>query len=160
LKPSIQRLRAEIASDRKAWLDRVDELHGLDLARAELAVLAQAAVALHHGYGAVESILERVARSIEGSLPTGRDWHVALLENMALDIESVRPRVLSDESLRGLRTLLAFRHFFRHAYAIALDAARLQALVVDMLALKGPLEHDLAALDAYLGRVATDADGE
>jgi hypothetical protein len=116
-------------------------------------------VALHHGYGAIESVLERVARSIEGSLPVGRDWHVALLENMSLDIEGIRPRVISDESLRLLRGLLAFRHFFRHAYAVSLEGPRLEALRADMLALRAPLERDLDALDAHLARVASESAG-
>lgn len=47
---------------------------------------------------------------------------------MALDIEAVRPRVLSNDSLRGLRRLLAFRHFFRHAYAVSLEAPKLEIL--------------------------------
>jgi hypothetical protein len=156
VKAAIQRLRAEIESDRRAWLARVEELRPLDLGRADPGSLARAAVAIHHGYGAIESALERVARLIEGSLPTGRDWHVALLENMSLDIEGVRPRVLSDESLQLLRNLLAFRHFFRHAYAVSLQAPRLDALRADMLALHAPLERDLDALDQHLARVAAE----
>jgi len=156
MKGSVQRLRAEIRSDRNAWTQRIDELAQLDLSQPEAGALARAAVALHHGYGAVESALERVARALEGSLPTGRDWHVALLESMALDIDGVRPRVLSDESLRRLRSLLAFRHFFRHAYTAVLEAPRLDALREDMLALRGSLQQDLDALDAFLARVASD----
>jgi hypothetical protein len=158
LKPAIQRLRAEIRSDRNTWSARVEELRRLDLTRGEPGALAQAAVALHHGYGAVESALERVARSLEGSLPTGRDWHVALLENMSLDIEGVRPRVLSDESLRLLRSLLAFRHFFRHAYAVSLEAPPLAALRADVLASRALLEEDFDVLDAHLARVASESD--
>jgi hypothetical protein len=104
----------------------VEELRQLELSRSDPGALAQAAVALHHGYGAIESALERVARSIEGSLPTGRDWH------------------------------LAFRHFFRHAYAVSLEAPRLDALRSDMLALRALLERDLDALDEHLARVATE----
>jgi hypothetical protein len=156
LKASVQRLRAEIRSDQSAWSARVEELHQLDLSRGDAGALARAAVALHHGYGAIESALERVARSIEGSLPTGRDWLVALLENMSLEIEGVRPRLLSEESLRLLRGLLAFRHFFRHAYAVSLEAPRLDALRADMLALRAPLERDLDAFDEHLARVASE----
>lgn len=154
MKAAVQRLRAEVRSDRNAWSSRLEELRLLDLTSNSPGELARAAVALHHGFGAIESALERVARLLEGSLPVGRDWHVALLENMALDIEGVRPRVLSDESLRLLRGLLAFRHFFRHAYAVSLEAPRLEALRTDMLALRLPLERDLDALDVYLTRVA------
>jgi hypothetical protein len=157
LKAVIQRLRAEIRSDRNAWSARVEELRRLDLTRGDPGALAQAAVALHHGYGAIESALERVARSLEGSLPTGRDWHVALLENMSLDIEGVRPRILSDESLRLLRGLLAFRHFFRHAYAVSLEAPRLEVLRADILTSRSSLEKDFDLLDAHLARAASES---
>lgn len=159
MNPTVQRLRAEVESDRKAWRARVEEVRGLDLCKADAAILARAAVALHHGYGAIESALGRVARLIEGSVPSGRDWHVALLEAVALDIEGVRPRVLSDDSLRGLRSLLAFRHFFRQAYAVDLEAPRLDALRGEMLALHAPLERDLDALDAHLALVASEPAG-
>jgi hypothetical protein len=158
MKAVVQRLRAEIRSDRGAWSGRVDELEQLDLGQADPGSLAQAAVALHHGYGAIESALERVARSMEGSLPTGRDWHVALLESMALEIEGVRPRIISDGSLRLLRGLLAFRHFFRHAYAVTLEAPRLVALRADMLTLRPLLERDLDAFDEHLARAAHQPD--
>jgi hypothetical protein len=157
LKAVIQRLRAEIRSDRNTWSARVEELRRLDLTRGEPGALAQAAVALHHGYGAIESALERVARSLEGSLPAGRDWHVALLENMSLDIEGVRPRILSDESLRLLRRLLAFRHFFRHAYAVSLEAPRLEMLRADILTSWSSLEKDFDVLDAHLARAASES---
>jgi hypothetical protein len=150
----LQRLRAEIQSDRASLTARVEEVRGLDLAAPTPAVLAQTAVAIHHGYGAIESLLARVARVLEDSLPAGADWHVALLESMALDIEGVRPRVLSPESLRLLRSLLAFRHFFRHAYSVALDGKRLGELRSDFIALKPVLDVDLDRLDRYLGETA------
>jgi hypothetical protein len=121
------------------------------------ATLAQAAVALHHAYGAVESALERVARTLEGGVPLGADSHVALLEAMALEIEGVRPAVLSQQSLLLLRRLLGFRHFFRHAYAVGLDAARLASLREDALALGPGLALDLDRLDAHLAAVANAA---
>jgi hypothetical protein len=152
---AVQRLRAEIASDRRAYLARAEELRALELrAGTSPPVLAQAAVALHHAYCAVEAILDRVARMLEGSLPGGADWYVALLETMSLDIEGVRPAVLSQSSLPLLRRLLSFRHFFRHAYSTALDAERLSALRQDALDLGPMLEKDLARLDDYLAAVA------
>ncbi len=107
------------------------------------------------GYGAIESALERIARTIEGSVPAGRDWNVALLEGMALEIEGVRPPVLSPTSLALLRRLLAFRHFFRHAYAATLDLRRLADLRLDMLVAPAPLEEDLTRIDQHLAQVAT-----
>ena len=156
---ALQRLRAEIKSDYASFTARANELRGINLAAATPATAAQAAVALHHGYGAVESSLVRLSRYVEGALPAGPDWHVELLESMALELDGVRPRVLCDETLRILRTLLAFRHFFRHAYAVTLDARRLDALKTDMLALEPLLEADLERLDRFLVTLVNANDG-
>jgi hypothetical protein len=156
MKVRLQRLRAEIGSDRAAFEARLAELHRLELASetAAEADLAQAALALHHAYGAVESLLERVSRTIEGSLPEGADWHQALLDSMALEIEDVRPRVLGDQSVGLLRRLLAFRHFLRHAYAVKLDRDRLVGLRDDALALQPHLTADIDQLDSFLSQLA------
>lgn len=160
MKARIQRLRAEVKSDRRAFEARVRELRDLDLdaARSSEADLAQAALALHHGYSAVEALLDRLSRTIEGSLPEGPDWHQALLDAMALEIEDVRPRVLADESVGLLRRLLGFRHFLRHAYAVPLDREQLVRLRGDALALAPLLAADLDALDAFLQRLAERAE--
>ena len=71
MKALLQRLRAEIRSDRASFADRVGEVQGLDLGAPTPAVLAQAAVAIHHGYGAIESLLGPVARVLENGLPLG-----------------------------------------------------------------------------------------
>lgn len=115
MRPAVQRARAEVTSDFETFAARVDELAALPRLSADPAPLAQAAVALHHAYGAVESALIRVARLLEGEAPTGPDWHQTLIAAMALEIEGVRPPVLSPDTLAGLRRLLSFRHFFRHA---------------------------------------------
>ena len=151
---ALQRLRAEVAADRKALEERLNELADLDVETGSPAVMAQTAVALHHAFGAVEAALARVARLLEGSVPEGADSHLALLETMGLEIPEVRPAVLSQASLVLLRRLLGFRHFFRHAYAVSFDATQLEALRQDALSLRGPLAHDLERLDAFLKAAA------
>lgn len=155
----IHRLRAEVASDRQAFEARVGELAALELGDATPAVLAQAAVALHHAYGAIEAALARVARVLEGSVPTGLDWHQQLLHTMTLEIPSVRPAVLASGTADRLRRLPAFRHFFRHAYAVRWDSAQLARLREDALALAGPLAGDLDALDGFLAGLALAVPG-
>lgn len=83
------------------------------------------AVALHAYYCAVESALTRVARTIEGNLPSGSDWHRDLLRSMSLDLSDVRPAIISPETQASLARLLSFRHFFRHAYSVDFDADQL-----------------------------------
>jgi hypothetical protein len=148
--PRLLRLRAEIASDLAAFDARISELRSIDLDLPTPATMAQAAVALHHAYGAIESALTRVARTLDGGLPEGADWHQALLDTMALHIAGLRPAVLSAESVAHARVLLAFRHFFRHAYAATWEAARLNALRVHATAIEAPLHADFARLDKLL----------
>jgi hypothetical protein len=148
--PRLLRLRAEIASDLAAFDARISELRSIDLDLPTPATMAQAAVALHHAYGAIESALTRVARTLDGGLPEGADWHQALLDTMALHIAGLRPAVLSAESVAHARVLLAGRHIFRPAYAATWDAARLNALRVHATAIEAPLHADFARLDKLL----------
>ncbi len=62
--PRIQRVRAEVASDLATYSSLVDELAGPPfLDGGPRSTLAQAAVALHHAYGAIESALARIWRN-------------------------------------------------------------------------------------------------
>jgi hypothetical protein len=56
---ALQRLRAEVRFDRDAFARRIEELSSLNLAPEPVteAQRAQAAVALHHAYGAIEGIM-------------------------------------------------------------------------------------------------------
>lgn len=151
----IQRLRAEIAFDRAAFEQRLAELAGLSLdARSAPGTTAQAAVALHHAYCAVESILVRVVRQLEGAIPEGADWHQSLLHSAALELPGVRPVILSRQTVDALRPLLGFRHFFRHGYAVALDPLRLADLSREAQALAPRLLDELGQLDDLLQQVA------
>ncbi len=151
----VQRLRAEVASDLAAFGDLVGQMKGLRLDPAgPTGDLAEAALALHHAYTAAEAMFERIARTLEGSLPEGADWHQALLDGMALDIQGVRPAVISRDTVDLLRELLGFRHFLRHGYRTKLDAVRLAALRATAALVQVRLDAELKAFDRYLARVA------
>jgi hypothetical protein len=152
---AVQRLRAEVQADLRAFDARAQELASLDLSPSTPDVLAHAAVALHHAFGAVEAALSRTERFLAGALPEGPDFHRALLEASALEIPEVRPAMVSQESLARLRRLLGFRHFFRHAYAVSFDAKQLEALRGDVAALREPLRRDFDRLDAFLKTLAS-----
>jgi uncharacterized protein YutE (UPF0331/DUF86 family) len=93
---------------------------------ASEATLALAAVRLHRYYTAVEALLERVARLFDESIPEGPTSHRDLLQQMAADLPPLRPALLDRDLGRGLHSLLGFRHFFRHAYDVALDVRELR----------------------------------
>jgi hypothetical protein len=154
MSPRIQRLRAEITSDLRIFQSKVEELQELpDLSGAGRATLAQAAVALHHAYGAIESALSRIARAVDDGLPEGPEWHQSLLHVMCLAVESVRPAVLSQETGVLLQRLLGFRHFFRHAYALDWDGARMNDLRACAISALPLVADDLARFDKFLAEV-------
>lgn len=156
----LERLRAEIGADRAAISEWLDQVEALSLDReTDPATLALAAWALHHAYSAIEAILERTMRTVEGGLPEGPDHHRALLETARLDIEGVRPRLLSAEVVRELHELRAFRHFVRHAYTVKLDGARLGELQAHAARLRPRLDRELEALDEWLRDVSASLDG-
>ncbi len=159
MKPAIERLRAEVQSDRVAVARWLDELADLELdSDSDRGTLAQAAWCLHHAYSGIEAILERTMRTIEGSLPEGPDFHKELLDASALAIGGIRKPLLSERTVVALHDLRGFRHFVRHAYAVKLEPDRLADLQRRTAALRGDLDDDLDALDDWLQELASAVD--
>lgn len=89
---------------------------------------------LHSLYSAFENIFRNIASAFENELRDRVSWHRELLQRMKLDLTPIRPAVIDEDAYIKLDELLRFRHFFRTAYGVPLDAARLS------LALRGALE--------------------
>lgn len=153
-KAAVLRLRAEIESDLAAFDARAREVRSIDLDEPNAGDLARATLALHHGYSAVESILERIARHIEGSIPDGADWHKALLDASTLEVPTVRPALLARETVRDLHDLRTFRHFLRHAYAVELDATEFRRHTQTAERLLVTVVRDVQRALAWLAEVA------
>lgn len=155
-------LVAEIRADRRALEQQAAVLvEALTSApwRDGSPTLAVVAVALHHFYSAAESIFERIGRAFEGVPERSDRWHRDLLERMQIDLEGIRPAVLRGETTAALLPVLGFRHFFRHAYAVAFDPARLQTVANDALRAHELLGADLDALERALGAQRDDEGG-
>lgn len=119
---------------------------------ARAAVLA---VALHAYYGAAEALFLRVVRTLDGSIPEGPDWHRDLLARVSRPFGGLRPRLIGPESSAALRRLLAFRHFFRHAYAAELDLDLLLGQARSVLQQHHPL---MGELDLFVEHLRATAD--
>jgi len=156
----IRRLLAEVAADRRALADRTAEVRRFSapVPAPPPERPAALALALDRAYTVLESIFERVARTLEGGAPVGGDWHRALLQNAALDIEHVRPPILGGSSLAAADELRRFRHFLRHAYAASLDAERIARVAASWLSAFAAVEADLDAFSDFLRRMAESLD--
>jgi hypothetical protein len=85
-------------------------------------------------YSGIEKALTRVARDIDGHVPSGADWHATLLRRLTLEVPDRRPAMLSAETYRLLDGLRAFRHRVRHSYTQDLNPP----LVLDQAASVSP----------------------
>jgi len=84
---------------------------------------------LHDYYNGLERIFRAIAKSIDGQVPKGEDWHSELLENMALDLKDIRPAVISDALKESLHELRGFRHVFRSHYGFELNKLKVMNLL-------------------------------
>jgi hypothetical protein len=150
----IARLRGELREDRVQLARCLEDAR---LANARMAttpddpaVLALAAVALHGWYTGFETMLERVARQLDGDVPEGARWHRELITQLAVEVPGVRPAVLSAAVVGPLAELLSFRHFFRHAYGVVLDGALLGARLATLLSVAPEVSRSFDGFDAFL----------
>lgn len=64
--------------------------------------LDSVALNLHGFYSGIERIFERLAETLDGSLPKGENWHQVLLIQMSKEVIGIRPVVISQQTLKRL----------------------------------------------------------
>lgn len=111
---------------------------------------------LHNLYNAFENIFLNIATAFENSMDDVQRWHTQLLERMRLDVMPLRPHVIDDKAYDALDELRRFRHVFRHAYGLQLDAARLQLVVNKALVLKSIYADQLERFITFLEQLAAE----
>lgn len=91
---------------------------------------------LHNLYGAYEDLFKMVAKFFDNQIEDSSRYHIEISKRMMIDIEGVRPSLISHEAYIYLDELRGFRHMFRHAYAYELDPDRIKMLSEKSLELK------------------------
>ena len=97
---------------------------------------------IHNLYSAFEQLFETVVRFFENRLEEER-YHVDLLRRMRLEIDGIRPALVSGEAFDLLDQLRRFRHFFRHAYTAELNPQMLEDHLIDAERLRQIHRRDL-----------------
>lgn len=92
--------------------------------------LDSVALNLHGFYSGLERIFERLAETIDGSLPKGENWHQALLVQMSNEVTGIRPAVISQQTVKRLDEYRGFRHVVRNVYTFRFNEAKLEKLVL------------------------------
>ncbi len=114
---------------------------------------------LHNCYGAMESALERLVTSVDGSLPTGRSYHAEPIRRAAAPVPGVRPAMISSRLAADLQRLRQFRHTFRNAYG-GYDYARAAENVPIATRAAEEFEAEVSAFAAAIGLIETPALGQ
>ncbi|MCS7279940.1 MAG: hypothetical protein NZ530_07810 [Thermodesulfobacteriaceae bacterium] len=91
---------------------------------------------LHNLYNAYEELFKIVAEFFENQIEERTKYYTVLLKRMLLNLEGIRPALISKESFKILDELRAFRHLFRHAYSYELDSERVLKLAQKVYHLK------------------------
>ena len=146
-------MRAELLLDRQALArhrQEATEALGRWSSGPERAYLVYGAAAVHAWYTGVEASIERVARTLDLTVPRGESWHRELLSQAGAEVPGVRPPIIPREHRADLLSLLAFRHFFRHGYGAELDPVRVRAELERLLRLSPAVEGALDEFDRFL----------
>lgn len=144
-------LRGAIRSDLDAITHMYDELDRHPLtptsSNDDLIIIAYH---LHNLYNAFENAFVAIASTFENSIDELGRWHAQLLERMRLDVSPLRPAVINAATYDALDELRRFRHLFRHAYALELDAERLQLVLRKAMKLREQYVSQFEQFDRFL----------
>ena len=111
---------------------------------------------LHNLFCAYEDLFKIVSAFWENSIINDGAFHRTLIRRMLLNIEGVRPALLSEKSFQHLDELRGFRHAFRHAYSYGLDGERVVYLLKKVMKEKTGV---LGELNVFREKVASLLDG-
>jgi hypothetical protein len=148
------RLAAEMADDRAALETLADGIARLLAPAADPKDDWMRALALsfqlERHYTAIEALITRALRQVDGDVPSGLSSHLEILRAASVALDGGRPAILSPEALVELRELLKFRHLARHGYEVEPDLVKLSELGARVAGLRAPLAASLDALDRWL----------
>ena len=118
------------------------------------------AVNLQHFYTSLETIFKRIIKEIEGNVPQGKSRHQELLEQISIEIENVRPALISKNIKQELDELRRFRHIVRHGYEYELDWQQIKPLIKSLDKIETQLEKDIKEFNTFLLTMADEIESD
>jgi len=117
---------ARIEAEYEAIEKTLSSLPNKPLSELSELELAGVAAFLHNFYNGIENIFKQIFQSQNILIPEGASWHKDLL------LTAINEKIISESLGDSLKSFLAFRHFFSHAYALELYPDRMVPLVKDV----------------------------
>src|SRR6266571_4194992 len=108
------------------------------------------ALNLHGFYSGLEKIFEKIAATVDGSVPNAANWHQELLSQMSMEIPEVRPAVISQELRDMLEDYRGFRHVVRNVYTHLLNPEKIELLITKIEPVLEKLTAEINAFATFL----------
>lgn len=146
-------LAARIRTDLKELALLVERAkHGWEKAKTQHDdyYLDGVALNLHGFYSGLEKIFEKVAANVDGTLPTASNWHQELLRQMTLEVDGIRPAVISEETRDMLEDYRGFRHVVRNVYTYHLNPEKMEHLISNVDVVLEKLTAELLDFAVFL----------
>lgn len=115
--------------------------------------LDSVALNLHGFYSSVERIFERIAITIDDTVPSGANWHQELLNQMTIEVPGIRPAVISSKVKDQLEEYRGFRHIVRNVYAYHFNPEKIENLVAGLTLLFSKFDAELKSFADFLRNV-------
>jgi hypothetical protein len=143
------RMRSELIELERV-LERIEEGWQRSKSSADDFYLDGVALNLHGFYSGLERIFELIATVVDGSKPTGQNWHQLLLHQMTEEVAGVRPAVISQSAYDQLDEYRGFRHVVRNVYTFKFDPMKVEKLVQKAPASFSQIRAELLAFADFL----------
>ena len=152
MREKVQILKSEIKTDIEKierLVNRFKEAYGSFNKTHEYSKLVESAFYANQIYSGFERLLKNIADVFENSVSMD-SWHKSLIERMTINVEGIRPAVISIESFKALNELRAFRHFFRHAYDTDIDEKKFAIVAENVFKLEEQYREDFSKFIKFL----------
>jgi len=103
-------------------------------------------------YESLETMFLKISSFFENDLSSDR-WHKQLLENMTIQIENTRERVISDKTYSILDGFLDFKHFFRYDFTLNYEWKKLEELEEKYAQVQPLLKQDIEKFINFLRKI-------
>jgi hypothetical protein len=114
------------------------------------------ALKLHNFYTGCERVFKNIAKDVNGGVSDSLDWHRRLLHAMSLNLENIRPAVISGETEAILSEFLSFRHVVRNIYGFSINSERLGYLLNKFGNAFQVFKRDILDFVMFLKEIAKD----
>lgn len=115
-----------------------------------------AAMNLQSYYTGVERVFKTIAAKLDGEVPAGERWHKDLLDQVAIEIPSIRPPVISKLLRDELGKYLAFRHVIRNIYPYDLDSQSVADLVDNLSRVHEQLREGVEQFLSFIAAIGNE----